>query len=184
MISLYQFDNANLGGNKEAVIVPAVPTLINKLSANETNNIKAKINEIITVGQNNFTNIAYLELRLKFKGVVGGVPNVLATLQPGDIVHGFADANTIWANARYEGGDVNNRANYTPIYDPKPAPLLFTALSTGLGQTFILPLGFKVGSVLKSKGELFIGTEWQQVDDILTIIINANTGNSIYVKPA
>jgi len=184
MISLYQFDNANLDGDKEAVIVPAVPSLINRLSANEANGIKDKINEIITVGQNSFTNIAYLELRLKFKGVVGGVPNELATLQVGDIVHGFADASTIWTNARYEGGDVNDRANYTPIYDPKPDPILFTAVSTGLGQTFILPLGFKVGSVLKSKGELFIGTEWAQVDDILTIIINANIGNSIYVKPA
>lgn len=184
MINLYAFDNANLDGDKEAVIVPAVPTLINKLSANETNNIKDKINEIITVGQNNFTNIAYLELRLKFKGVVGGVPNELATLQPGDIVHGFADASTIWTNARYEGGDITDRANYTPIYDPKPNPILFTALTTGVGQTFILPSGYRVGSVLKSKGELFIGTEWQQVDDILTIIINANTGNSIYVKPS
>lgn len=184
MISLYQFDNANLGGNKEAVIVPAVPSLINKLSANEANGIKDKLNEIITVGQNNFTNIAYLELRLKFKGVVGGVPNELPTLQVGDIVHGFADATTIWANARYEGGDVTNRANYTPIYDPKPSPILFSALATGAGQTFILPTGFKVGSVLKSKGELFIGTEWSQTADVLTIIINANIGNSIYVKPA
>lgn len=184
MIALYEFDNANVDGDKEAVIVPNVPTLINKLSANEANGIKDKLNEIIYVGQNSFTNIAYLELRLKFKGVVGGVPNDLPTLQPGDIVHGFADETTIWTNAIYEGGDITDRANYTPIYDPKPAPLLFTAPVTGLGQTFILPAGFKVGSVLKSKGELFIGTEWEQVDDILTIIINANTGNSIYVKPA
>ena len=183
MISLYQFDNANLDGDKEAVVVPAVPTLVNKLSANEANGIKNKLNEIINQGQKSFTNIAYLELRLKFKGVVGGVPNELPTLQVGDIVHGFADETTIWTNAIYEGGDINDRASYTPIYDPKPEPILFTALSTGVGQTFILPIGFKVGSVLKSKGELFIGTEWEQVDDILRIIINANTGNSIYVKP-
>lgn len=184
MILPYEFDNANLDGDKEAVIVPAVPTLINKLSANEANGIKDKLNEIIDVGQNNFTNIAYLELRLKFKGVVGGVPNSLSTLQPGDIVHGFADADTIWTNAIYEGGDITDRNNYTPIYDPKPAPEMFTAPITGAGQTFILPTGFKAGSVLKSRGELYIGTEWSQTDDILTIIVSANAGNSIYVKPA
>ena len=48
MIALYNFDNANVAGDKEAVIVPNVPTLVNKLSANETNGIRDKINEIIT----------------------------------------------------------------------------------------------------------------------------------------
>lgn len=183
MISLYQFDNANLGGNKEAVIVPAVPSLINKLSANEANGIKDKLNEIISVGQNNFTNIAYLELRLKFKGVVGGVPNALATLQPGDIVHGFADATTIWTNAIYEGGDINDRASYTPLYDGKPDPVLIVATATGPNQTFILPNGFLVGSVLKSKGELYKGIEWTQTADTVTVIINVVAGNTLYFKP-
>lgn len=183
MISLYAFDNSNLDGNKEAVIVPAVPTLVNKLSANEANGIKDKLNEIITLGQNNFTNIAYLELRLKFKGVVGGVPNELPTLQVGDIVHGFADETTIWTNARYEGGDINDRASYTPLYDGKPDPILIVATATGTNQTFVLPNGFLVGSVLKSKGPLFKFTEWTQTADILTIIINVNTGNSIYIQP-
>ena len=183
MISLYQFDNANLDGDKEAVVVPAVPTLVNKLSANEANGIKDKLNEIIKVGQKSFTNIAYLELRLKFKGVVGGVPNELPTLQVGDIVHGFADANTIWTNAIYEGGDINDRASYTPLYDGKPDPILIVATATGPNQTFILPNGFKVGSVLKSKGELYKGTEWTQTDDVLTVLITVTTGNTIYIKP-
>lgn len=47
MIDLYQFDNANNDGDKEAVQVPNVPTLVNKLSANETNGIKDKLNEVI-----------------------------------------------------------------------------------------------------------------------------------------
>lgn len=47
MIDEYQFDNANAEGDKEAVIVPNPPTLVNKLSANETNNIKDKLNEVI-----------------------------------------------------------------------------------------------------------------------------------------
>jgi hypothetical protein len=183
MIALYEFDNANPAGDKEAVVVPAIPTLINKLSANETNGIRDKINEIITVGQTHFTNIAYLELRLKFKGIIAGVPNTLVELQPGDIVHGFADANTIWTNARYEGGDINDRNNYTPLYEPKQEPILITATATGINQTFILPNGYAVGSVLKSKGELFKGTEWTQTSDILTILVNVNTGNTIYLKP-
>lgn len=65
----------------------------------------------------------------------------------------------------------------------KPEPILKTALTTGVGQTFELPIGFKAGSVLKSRGEIFKGSEWSQTSNILTIIINANTGNSIYIKP-
>lgn len=174
----YDFDNANVGGDKEAVIVPNVPTLVNKLSANETNGIRDKINELVDA-VNPLTPIQYLELRLKFKG--NG--NTAATLQVGDIVHGFADATTIWTNARYDGGDVNDRASYTPIFDPKPDPVSFVAPTTGVNQVFILPAGFKAGTVLKSKGELYKGTEWTQSADALTIIVNTNTGNTIYVKP-
>ena len=62
-------------------------------------------------------------------------------------------------------------------------PVLFTATATGINQVFTLPLGFKARSVLKSKGELFKGTEWTQLANTLTIIVNTNIGNSIYVKP-
>lgn len=177
-ILYYDFDNANVDGDKEAVVIPNPPTLVNKLSAHETNGIRDKINELVDA-VNPLTPIQFLELRLKFKGDGNTAP----TLQIGDIVHGFADANTIWTNARYEGGDINDRANYTPLYDDKPDPVLFTALTTGPNQVFILPAGFKAGSVLKSKGELFKGSEWSQTDDALTVIVNSNTGNSIYVKP-
>lgn len=179
MIALYQFDNANLDGDKEAVIVPNVPTLVNKLSANEANGIKDKLNEIINLANPTITPILFLELRLKFKGD----GNTLPTLQAGDIVHGFADVDTIWTNAIYNGGDINDRANYAPLYDGKPDPILIVATATGLGQTFILPLGYKIGSVLKSKGELYKGSEWTQTADVLTIIINVTTGNTIYIKP-
>lgn len=179
MIALYNFDNANLNGDKEAVIVPNVPTLVNKLSANETNNIRDKINEIINLANPVLNPIAYLELRLTLKGQ----GNTLGTLQAGDRVTGFADATTVWVNAIYNGGDPNDRNSYTPVFRDKPEPVLFTATTTGINQVFILPLGFKAGSVLKSKGELFKGSEWSQTADALTIIINTNTGNSIYVKP-
>jgi hypothetical protein len=178
MIDYYDFDNANVDGDKEAVVIPNPPTLVNKLSANETNGIRDKINELIDA-VNPLTPIQFLELRLKFKGDGNTAP----TLQVGDIVHGFADANTIWTNARYEGGDINDRANYTPLYEPKPEPQLFTAPTTGVNQTFILDPVFIAGSVLKSKGELYKTTEWTQTDDTITILVNTNTGNSIYVKP-
>lgn len=64
-----------------------------------------------------------------------------------------------------------------------PEPVLFTALSTGINQVFVLPPGFLARSVLKSKAELFKGTEWNQIGQNLTIMVNTNTGNSIYVKP-
>lgn len=178
-VSHYEFDNANASGDKEAVIVPNIPTLINKLSANETNNIRDKLNELADATLA-ITPIQYLELRLKFKGE----GNTGDNLQVGDIVHGFKDATTIWNNARYEGGDPNNRDNYTPLYDPMLEPILVTAVSTGPNQNFILPVGFQAGSVLKSKGELYKGTEWTQTDDTVTILININAGNTIYFKPS
>jgi len=49
MIDPYEFNNANAEGDKEAVILPNLPTLVNKLSADETNGIKDKINEIAQV---------------------------------------------------------------------------------------------------------------------------------------
>lgn len=52
MIDNYNFDNANLEGDKEAVIIPNPPMPLNKLSANETNGIRDKINEL--VGFSNF----------------------------------------------------------------------------------------------------------------------------------
>lgn len=118
-ISHYEFDAANPAGDKEAVIYPNIPTPVNKLSANETNNIRDKINEIID--------------------------------------------------------------NLDPVLTPAE-PLLFTALSTGTGQTFP-GVTFKAGSVLKSRGELFKGTEWTQTGNTVTILVNANIGNTIYIKP-
>jgi len=179
MIDLYEFDNANVDGDKEAVIVPNVPTLINKLSANETNGIKDKINELVEVTNQGGLPIQFLELRLKFKGS----GNTLPTLQMGDVVHGFKELGFLWDNAYYNGGDVNDRASYTPIEPSKSEPYLVNAIATGVMQQFILPVGLVAGTVLKSRAELYKVTEWTQTDDVLTIIVNVNVGNTIYVKP-
>lgn len=114
----YEFDAANINGDKEPVILPNIPTPVNKLSANETNGIRDKLNEIID--------------------------------------------------------------NLEPAVDSEP--LLFTAVTTGINQTFT-GVNFRAGSVLKSKGELYKGTEWTQTGSTVTILVNVNVGNSIYIKP-
>lgn len=64
-------------------------------------------------------------------------------------------------------------------------PVLTTAVSTGTNQQFIVPSGFIARSVLKSKGELFKGTEWTQASPgaPVTILVSVTSGNSIYIKP-
>ena len=181
-IALYNFDNANVDGDKEAVIVPATPTLINKLSANETNGIRDKINEMIP-----FVNLSaptqYLSLDLIAKGSFGGSPNTASTLEIGDIVQGFKEEGVFWPAAEYLGGDVTVRDNYKPVSVVYGEPQVFTAASTGTGQIFILPEGFTAAEVYKSRGLLYKTTEWTQTDDALEILINVNTGNTIYVTP-
>lgn len=180
MIALYNFDNANIDGDKEAVIVPNVPTLVNKLSANETNNIRDKLNEIIPF-VNSSKPTAYLSLDLIAKGEQGGVGNTGAGLEVGDIVIGFKEAGVFWDAAEYTGGDPTDRANYVPIVPSSFEPESFTATSTGTGQQFILTVGFKAMHVFKSRGLLYKGSEWTQTGDVLTILINTNLGNTIYV---
>ena len=180
MIALYNFDNANVDGDKEAVIVPNVPTLVNKLSANETNGIRDKINEIIPF-VNGSKPTPYLTLALIAKGEQGGVANTGAGLEIGDIVRGFKEAGVYWAAAEYLGGDPTDRANYLVQSVAYYEPVLFTAPATGLNQVFILPTGFIAAEVYKSRGLLYKGTEWTQSDDALTILINTNINNSIYV---
>lgn len=112
----YQFDNANAQGDKEAVIPPNPPTLINKLSAKETNGIKDKINEVVgLINSGGIGAVPYLELRLKLKGSFEGVANTGLGLEVGDIVQGFSQEGVVWANAIYNGGDPDDRVNYTVV---------------------------------------------------------------------
>lgn len=180
MITLYNFDNANVEGDKEAVIIPNTPTLVNKLSANETNGIRDKINELIPL-VNGSSPTAYLALDLIAKGEQGGVANTGAGLEVGDIVRGFKEIGVFWEAAEYTGGDPTDRANYLPFIPNTMPPQTFTAASTGTGQQFILPVGFIAVNVFKSRGLLYMGSEWTQTDDILTISININIGNTVYV---
>lgn len=61
-------------------------------------------------------------------------------------------------------------------------PQSFTALSTGINQTFTITGGYQAKTVYKSKGLLYKTSEWTQSGSALTIIPNTNTGNTIYVE--
>lgn len=63
----------------------------------------------------------------------------------------------------------------------KLEPISYVAVSTGANQTFTVP--YEPGSVLKSKGELYKGTEWIYSGTTLTILVSISTGNTIYIKP-
>ncbi len=80
-------------------------------------------------------------------------------------------------------GTAQSIVDLITVATTKPDPVLFIAPITGGNQVFTLPVGFVVGSVLKSKAELFKTTEWSQFSNQLTIIVNTNINNSIYVKP-
>ena len=57
--------------------------------------------------------IQYLTLRKK----ANGSTDINSPIQIGDIVEGFKDSTTYWTSAIYNGGDINDRANYTPIVE-------------------------------------------------------------------
>lgn len=61
-------------------------------------------------------------------------------------------------------------------------PQSFTALSTGTNQVFAISGGVIPKTVYKSKGLLYKTTEWSYSSGNLTIIVNTNAGNTIYVE--
>lgn len=63
-----------------------------------------------------------------------------------------------------------------------PEPQSFTALTTGINQTFTITGGYIAKTVYKSKGLLYKTSEWTQSGSTLTIIPNTNTGSTIYVE--
>lgn len=103
-----------------------------------------------------------------------------------------------WISSRYVVGeilslpvslpsDIDNISKVKLAVDsnnisPYVAPVSFTVLSTGTGQEFTLPVGATAKAVYKSRGLLYRDTEWSQSDTTLTIIVSANTGNTIYVE--
>ena len=162
IVEHYNFIDFNNEGYKERKLT-ATTELYNKLSAEETNRFKDKLNEVID--NVNLTSVPLFPIfALKFKA--SGNLDVF-TLEVGDIVHGFYDIDTIWNNDRYLGGDVNNKANYQLIvvdFEPQ----LFTSLGTT--NDFELPAGMLAKHVFIDRGLRYKTTEWEQSANILTII--------------
>ena len=178
MISHYIFiDGKPTTGLKERVLGSTVQ-LYNKLSADETNNIKFKLDELADAM--NAMGVPLFPLfALKFKGS----GNLAATtLETGDIVHGFYAAGIIWDNAIYNGGDPLNKANYTRIVDTFE-PELF--ISAGDENTFTLAQpGMKVQNLYIDRGMRYKFTEWAQSGDEIEIIgAIIPAGKKIYVTP-
>lgn len=177
MIEHYEFIDKKPDGTKERQL-GATTELYNKLSAEETNNFRAKLNEIID--RVNLSDVPLFPLfALKFKGE-GNLD--LQTLEVGDIVHGFYDADNIWDNATYDGGDPDDKANYTRIVDTFE-PELFTA--TGSSNLFTLTQpGMKVQNLFLDRGMRYKSTEWDQSGDEIEILgATLAAGRKIYVTP-
>ena len=178
MIDHYEFiDGKPVTGLKERLLGPTI-FLYNKLSADETNNIRAKLNELVdainAVGVPLFPAFA-----LKFKGE-GNLD--VTTLEVGDIVHGFYASGIIWDNAIYNGGDPTDKANYTRVLDTFE-PEIFT--STGASNIFTTTQpGLQVKSLYLDRGLRYKFTEWDQAGDEIEILgALLVAGRKIYVTP-
>jgi len=174
MISKYEFIDVNSDGEKERKLT-SITELYNKLSAQETNNIRTKLNEIIGVA-NSIGAPLYPLFALKFKGE-GNLDQ--QSLEVGDIVHGFYSAGIIWNNAIYLGGDPLDKSNYERVSDSFE-PILI--VSDGVTNDFTLPAGAIAKNLFIDRGMRYFGTEWNQSGtdlEILGTILAA--GRKIYI---
>lgn len=182
MISQFEFIDKKPDGTKERVLGTTI-YLYNKLSADEVNAIRAKLNELVDAA--NFSVIPlYGVFALKFKGE--GNTDML-TIEVGDVAHRYSTIDGIWENAVFNGGDPQNPANYT-LLSPPFEPVLF--ISDGLVNTFELPLGMTAKSLFVDRGMRYKTTpdnptgEWEQTGTTITLsgaVIAA--GRKIYVTP-
>lgn len=126
MIQPYIFINGNVSGEKERKL-SSTTELYNKLSAEETNNIRLKLNELVD-GVNSFSVPLFPKLKLLYKA--SGNLNQLS-FEIGDIVGGYN------GEYYYNGGDVNNIVNYTK----RPSIALDFSRFVPTGQVCALPIG-------------------------------------------
>ncbi len=193
MIDHYEFINSKpgSGGLKERLLGSTIE-LYNKLSAEETNNIRAKLNELVDQ-VNRLAPPLFPVFALKFKGE-GNIDT--EALEVGDIVHGFYSAGVIWDNAVYNGGDPSNKANYTNLGSGGEAPQILDGIigvTAGFAvgqQTFELPVGAKCVDVYLSHAKQYLTTDnnaalvnrWEQVGDDVIITKSPVLNNYLYIE--
>lgn len=181
-IEHYEFIDKKPDGTKERVLGTTI-YLYNKLSADETNAIRTKLNELVDAA--NFSVVPLYEVfGLKFKAE-GNID--MLNIEVGDVAHRYSTIDGIWENAVFNGGDPQDPASYT-IISAVAEPVLF--ISDGLVNTFELPLGMRAGSLFIDRGMRYKITpdnptgEWEQDGTTITLsgaIIAA--GKKIYITP-
>lgn len=177
MIEDYEFIDKTPAGLKERQL-GATTELFNKLSAEETNNFRAKINEIIA--RVNISNVPlYSAFALKFKG--DGNTDLL-TIEVGDIAHRYDAVAGIWDNAVFNGGDPQDAANYTNLGVTVYEPQYF--ISDGLTNIFTIPAGMKAQQLFLDRGPRYKGLEWDQAGDQVEVLgATLAAGRKVYITP-
>ena len=172
MIDPYEFIDSKpgSGGLKERVLGPTI-YLYNKLSADETNNIRAKLNEIAD-RVNDLAPPLFPLFALKFKGEGNANTDLL---EVGDIVHGFYDASTIWDNAVYNGGDPLDKANYTHIGGKVPK-IQFVA--DGVTAVYDIE-DLSIITAVFREGALLDDADWEQIGTTFTLTFVPALGERI-----
>jgi len=171
MIEPYEFIDAKPDGTKERQLGPTV-LLYNKLSAEETNNIRAKLNELVDAA--NFSPIPLYEVfALKFKGEDN---TDMLNIEAGDIAHRYSTVDGIWENARFNGGDPQDPANYTTVDGPFTSKIQFTA--DGITDTFDVLTASKVVAVFWN-GALVDDADWLQTDTEIALTFVPAAGDKI-----
>ena len=126
MIAPYNFIDGNLAGEKEKKLT-ATTELYNKLSAEETNNIRTKLNELVDAANLQLVPL-YGDFRLLYKAA-GNLDQLV--LEVGDMVGGFS------GNYYYIGGDPLLIGSYEKV----PSPIITSIPFAGAGQDYVLPTG-------------------------------------------
>lgn len=130
MIAIFEFIDKNVDGDKER-LTGATVQLYNKLSAEEANLLRDKLNETI-IAVNTIAVPLYPDFQLKYKAE-GNTD--LSSLEIGDIVGGFYDADTVWDLAIYNGGDPTVKSNYTQLDGSKKSAFNeFKFIQKGFGN--------------------------------------------------
>lgn len=171
MINYFEFIDAKEDGTKERQL-GAVVMLYNKLSAEETNSIRVKLNELVDAA--NFSPVPlYSQFGLKFKGEDN---TDMLNIEAGDIAHRYSTVDGIWENARFNGGDDQDPASYTRIENTVFPKIQFTADGT---QT-----DFDLDTLVLAKavfwnGALLDDADWSQTANILTLTFTPAAGDKI-----
>lgn len=114
-------------------------------------------------GSGSNSPIPFGELRLIARGSQNGIANT-GPLKPGDFVEGMKDARFKWKSARYNGGDITNRANYTPLVE--------IDLENDT-EVIIPPVVVEPGVIVLPTTDFYFESFWEAADTVHEPYINS-----------